>query len=85
MSRKKRNMDPHSQAIDSLYAEITKKENELHELRAELNKKKEAFRQWCVDHGGHDFEKEDNGDCHRRGYYYRCKRCTHFSLSLAGY
>lgn len=85
MSKGKRKMDNHVEGVNNLYKRITEKENELHELREELNKKKEEFKNWCIENGGHQFEKEDNGDCHRRGYYYRCKRCMHFSLSLSGY
>lgn len=45
-------------------------------MREELEKETKVLQEECQ----HEFIKESDGDYHKSGYYYTCKKCDYFTM-----
>lgn len=65
------------QAIAEMREQCRQKEHELHAMRDELGQLERQLQRVCQ----HEFIATDNGDYHKPGYYYTCKKCQFWSMS----
>ena len=64
--------------IDELRHDIREVEDYLIKLKKRLDMKVKTLQECCVHR---EFFAEDNGDFHRRGYYYVCSECGYLTCS----
>lgn len=62
---------------DVLFEQLRDAEDKVHQLKQEWKAALEEWQRVC----SHEYQREDNGDYHKPGYYYTCKHCAHFRTS----
>lgn len=67
-------MESHT-VIIKLTNEIYSSMEHIKDLKSQLQKEIIELEKICI----HDYIAEDNGDCHKSGYYYTCVNCKHFT------
>lgn len=61
--------------IVSIKHELYLAKCQVRNLEEKLRKEQEELQKICE----HDFIAEENGDYHKFGYYYTCRRCDYFT------
>lgn len=65
--------------VNLLEESVKQQEASLRATRKLLEEQQKVLEELCEKNGGHDFIRESDGDCHRSGWYYTCKRCAYFT------
>jgi hypothetical protein len=71
-------MDVQQGIIDSLRHELQTTKEKMYILDKRLQEELIKMQQLC-EKNGHEFVAESNGDCHKPGWYYTCKRCQYWT------
>lgn len=71
-------MEVQQARVRALEQQASSLDDTLQALKALLKREQNTLQKMCAEHG-HEFEAEDNGDCHSPGYYYTCKHCRYWT------